>query len=107
MIKGITETKEAEKKKELEKLNRGDSFRMLPKVEIPDPQPVLEMHKQSTIGSPMKKGSIASQATFDIRSEHEKEKEADKEEIKKYGVIFILLIKTMILEDVDLGVVLQ
>lgn len=86
LIKGILDTKEAERKKEQEKILRGDVKPAVVTVETPEPVP--EVVAKPT-ASPAKKGqSMVQAAPIDMRSELEKEREAEREEIKKYGVSF-------------------
>jgi hypothetical protein len=83
LIKGILDTKEAERKKEQEKILRGD---VKPAAVVETPEPVPEVVVKPT-ASPVKKGpSMVQAAPIDMRSELEKEREAEREEIKKYGV---------------------
>ncbi len=86
VIKEILDTKDFERKKELEKLQRDGPLAVKPVEETPEATP--EVTKQPTTSSPVKKGqSMVQVAPIDTRSEHEKEKDAEREEIKKYGVI--------------------
>lgn len=88
LIKGILDTKEAERKKELEKLQRDGGSKLGAKVDPPAVELAAtsapEMTKQPSIISPMKKAT--QQSSLDMRSDLEKEREAEREEIKKYGV---------------------
>jgi hypothetical protein len=91
LIKGILDTKEAERKKEQEKIQRGD---VKPVVVVETPEPVPEVVVKPT-ASPLKKGqSMVQAAPIDMRSELEKEREAEREEIKKYGVSVSYLISS-------------
>jgi hypothetical protein len=82
VIKRILDVKEAEAKKEKEKLERegGISKREKP-VEEPVPVVVPEPVKTTTT-SPTKKGQAP---VVEMKSEAELAKEAEREEIKKYG----------------------
>ena len=89
IIKNILDVKEAEKKKELEKLERdgGISNRLAKTVTIVEEQPevVTTASPAKTVaGSPIKKGQTMVQPPE--KSEAEKEREAQREEMKKYGV---------------------
>ena len=107
MIKRILDVKEAEAKKEKEKLERdgGISKREKP-VEEPIPVVVPEPVKITT-ASPSKKGQAP---VVEMKSEAELAKEAEREEIKKYGVSYKLYFQVLynsIIENVGLGIVLQ
>jgi hypothetical protein len=89
IIKNILDVKEAEKKKELEKLERegGNTTRLVKNVTIVEeqqPEPVTASPTKTATGSPLKKGQSMVQPPE--KTEAEKQKEAEKEEIKKYGV---------------------
>lgn len=88
VIKRILDVKEAEAKKEKEKLERegGVSKRDKP-VEEPVPVVVPEPVKTTT-ASPTKKGQAP---VVEMKSEAELAKEAEREEIKKYGVSYKII----------------
>lgn len=86
IIKNILDVKEAEKKKELEKLERdgGNTTRLVKAVTIVEEEPVVVASPVKTTASPLKKGQSMIQPPE--KSEAEKEREAQREEMKKYGV---------------------
>lgn len=84
IIKDILDTKEAEKKKEQEKLERDGGLSMRKAVTIIEEPPVVVPDASPIKASPAKKG--AKQEVVFEKSEAEKEREAKLEEIKKYGV---------------------
>jgi hypothetical protein len=85
VIKRIFDTKEAEAKKEKERLERdgGISKREKP---VEEPTPVVLPEPVKTTASPTKKGEKV--PVVEVKSEAELAKEAEREEIKKYGVSY-------------------
>jgi len=87
VIKRILDVKEAEAKKEKEKLERegGVSKRDKP---VEEPVPVVVPEPVKTTASPTKKGQAP---VVEMKSEAELAKEAEREEIKKYGVSYKII----------------
>ncbi len=85
VIKRILDTKEAEAKKEKEKLERdgGASKRDKP---VEEPIPVVVVEPVKTTASPAKKG--AQVQVVEMKSEADLAKEAERAEIQKYGVSY-------------------
>ena len=86
IIKRILDVKEIEKRKELEKLERdgGNTMRLAKAVTIVEEQQPEPASPVKATGSPLKKGQTMTIPTE--KSEAEKQKEFEKEEMKKYGV---------------------
>ena len=87
IIKRILDVKEVEKRKELEKLERdaGNTMRLAKAVTIvEEQQPEPASPVKQPAGSPLKKGQTMTIPTE--KSEAEKQKEFEREEMKKYGV---------------------
>jgi hypothetical protein len=87
IIKRILDVKEVEKRKELEKLERegGNTMRLSKAVTIvEEQQPEAASPTKQATSSPLKKGQSMIIPTE--KSEAEKQKEFEREEMKKYGV---------------------
>jgi len=106
IIKNILDVKEAEKKKELEKLERDGGISNRKAVTIveeqPQPEPEIILSPQKTTAG-AKKGNVVQQVPNEM-TEHQKQRQAEKEEIQKYGVS-LLLIKRI--AHVDMAKLLQ
>jgi hypothetical protein len=105
IIKRILDVKEVEKRKELEKLERegGNTMRLAKAVTIvEEQQPEAASPAKQATSSPLKKGQSMIIPTE--KSEAEKQKEFEREEMKKYGVSN----SSLILEaHVDMGRLFQ
>ena len=87
IIKRILDVKEVEKRKEQEKLERegGNTMRLAKAVTIvEEQQPEAASPTKQATSSPLKKGQSMIIPTE--KSEAEKQKEFEREEMKKYGV---------------------
>ena len=105
IIKRILDVKEVEKRKELEKLERegGNTMRLAKAVTIvEEQQPEAASPTKQATSSPLKKGQSMIIPTE--KSEAEKQKEFEREEMKKYGVSYCSLIYVA---HVDMGRVFQ
>jgi hypothetical protein len=105
IIKRILDVKEVEKRKELEKLERegGNTMRLAKAVTIvEEQQPEAASPAKQATSSPLKKGQSMIIPTE--KSEAEKQKEFEREEMKKYGVSNCSLI---LVAHVDMGRLFQ
>jgi hypothetical protein len=105
IIKRILDVKEVEKRKELEKLERegGNTMRLAKAVTIvEEQQPEAASPAKQATSSPLKKGQSMIIPTE--KSEAEKQKEFEREEMKKYGVSNSSLI---LVAHVDMGRLFQ
>lgn len=87
IIKRILDVKEVEKRKELEKIERegGNTMRLAKAVTIvEEQQPEAASSTKQATSFPLKKGQSMIIPTE--KSEAEKQKEFEREEMKKYGV---------------------
>ena len=91
IIKRILDVKKVEKRKELEKIERdgGNTMRLSKSVTIVEElQPEAASPTRQTTRSPVRKGQNMDIPTE--KSEAEKQREFEREELKKYGVSFLI-----------------
>jgi hypothetical protein len=100
VIKRILDVKEAEAKKEKEKMEREGitSKRDMKPVEEPQPVPVQEPVK---LNATAKKGTMA--PVVEMKSEAELAREAEREEIKKYGVSYTIFLLILLMDYRECG----
>jgi len=96
VIKRILDVKEAEAKKEKEKMEREGITSKRDMKPVEEPQPVLVQEPVKLNATAAKKGTMA--PVMEMKSEAELAREAEREEIKKYGVSYTNLLLILLMD---------